>query len=467
MVFKRDKKGTEPRKRKFTDIFQRLHLEKVLFLILLVIVCGFSYIQYILNLDTIYPNIYIDGIDVGGLTRDEAVALLKENMDDSYRDDYFIITVPHKKYKIYFSDIEYVPDYEKAVELAFLTGRKGNAPERLKEIWKVRKNCLFITPQMCYNIEKIRNILENINKETYKEPENAQISIINGKVEVKPHVTGFSVNVNKSLTRIENFLSDRVWEDVELHSEEVLPKVTTQMVENISYKLGEYETFFNPENEARVHNIKTACNRINQTLLLSEEEFSMDKNLGDRTERNGYKPAKVIINNELVDGLGGGICQVTSTVYNSVLLSGLEVLERRNHTLPPSYIELGRDATISQGYIDFRFKNTSGYAVLIEAKTTGNRVVVTIWGQEPRVKTYARIRTKIIQIIEPDSVEEIIDPSLKPGEVMVVREAKPGYKVEVYRDILDINGKVIKTDKISVDTYQPQKKKIRVGAGGN
>ena len=96
----------------------------------------------------------------------------------------------------------------------------------------------------------------------------------------------------------------------------------------------------------------------------------MDKTLGARTEQNGYRIAKVIVNNELVDGLGGGICQVTSTLYNSVLLSGLEVLERRNHTLPPSYIEPGRDATISQGYIDFRFRNNTDYAILIEAKTS-------------------------------------------------------------------------------------------------
>ena len=128
---------------------------------------------------------------------------------------------------------------------------------------------------------------------------------------------------------------------------------------------------------------------------------------------------------------------------------------------------MGRDATIAQGYIDFRFKNTTGYAILIEARTIGNRVIVTIWGREPEVKTTARIRTQIIEVIEPEGVEEVADPSLKAGEAVVIREAKPGYKVEVYRDILDMTGNVIKTDKISVDTYQPQKKKIKVGAGGN
>jgi len=468
MVLKRVEDLDESLRHKKENRFQRIRLWQVISLLLfLIVLSGFLYAQYILNLTTIYPNIYIDGIEVGGLHRDEAIALLAENMDKAYLSDYLTLSIPHKQYKIYFSDIDYAPDYNRAVELAYNIGRTGSAVQKLNEIWKVRKNSLSITPQMCYNTEKTVNILESISKETFKEAQNAEIKISNGRVEIKPHVSGFLVDVNKSLIRIDNFLINRVWEDIELYVEESLPHVTTQMVENITYKLGEFETAFNPENEPKVHNLKTACNKINQKLLLAGEEFSMDKALGDRTEQNGYKKAKVIINNELVDGLGGGICQVTSTIYNSVLLSGLEVLERRNHTLPSTYIEMGRDATIAQGYIDFRFKNTTGYAILIEARTIGNRVIVTIWGREPEVKTTARIRTQIIEVIEPEGVEEVADPSLKAGEAVVIREAKPGYKVEVYRDILDMTGNVIKTDKISVDTYQPQKKKIKVGAGGN
>jgi len=99
---------------------------------------------------------------------------------------------------------------------------------------------------------------------------------------------------------------------------------------------------------------------------------------------------------------------VTSTVYNTVLLSGLEVLERRNHTLPASYIGVGRDATISQGYIDLKFKNTSEYSVLIEAKTVENKIVVVLWGLEPKEQTRFKIRTKIVQTIEPEGIEIVL-----------------------------------------------------------
>ncbi|AGC68329.1 VanW family protein [Thermoclostridium stercorarium subsp. stercorarium DSM 8532] len=434
-----------------------------LFLLFLFFLSCFLYIRHILNLTTIYPNIYIDGIYVGGLRREEAIALLDGNLDRTYQSEYLTLTISERRYKLYFEDIDYVPDYEKAVAVAFETGRRGNVAERLKEIWKTRKKALFITPPMYYNAEKVLKILDGIHKETYTEPQNAKINIFNGKVDLLPHKTGFSININESLKRIDNSLTNRVWEDVELCFEETLPSITTEMVENITYKLGEFETVFNPGNEARAHNIITACSKINQKLLLPGEEFSLDKALGDRTEKNGYRIAKVIVNNEYVDGLGGGICQVASTMYNSVLLSGLEVLERRNHSIPPSYIEMGRDATISHGYIDFRFRNNTDYAILIEAKTAGNRVIITIWGREPEVKTTARIRTQIVEVIEPEGIEEETDSSLKAGETRIVREAKPGYKVEVYRDFLDTSGTVVKTEKISVDTYLPQKKKVKKG----
>lgn len=237
-------------------------------LLLLAVLSVFLHLQYVLNLDTIYPNIYIDGIDVGGLHCKEALALLKENIDTSYLSDYFILSVPQKQYRIYFSDIDYKPDYDKAVELAYSIGRTGNAFQRLSEIAKVLRKPLSITPKMCYNIGKMERILESISRETFKEPQNARIEIFNGKVEIQPHAAGFFADIDKNLMRIDNFLVNMVWDKVELYYEEILPDITTQMVERITYKLGEFETSFNPANEPRVHNIKTACSKINQKLFL-------------------------------------------------------------------------------------------------------------------------------------------------------------------------------------------------------
>ena len=228
------------------------------------------------------------------------------------------------------------------------------------------------------------------------------------------------------------------------------------MVKDIT-RLSELKSF-NPKT-SQVAQHKNSVRKINQKLLC-RARYSRWIKCSRAYRRNGYRTAKVV-GNELVDARRR-ICQVTSTVYNAVLLSGLEVVERRNHSIPLSYIEMGRDATISHGYIDFRFKNNSGYAIFLETEAADGRVYVSIWGKCPDVPRTVKIRTRIIETIEPEGIETKEDETLSPGDSVIDRDAVPGCIVEVYRDTYDINGNLIKTEKISVDTYQPQKKVIRV-----
>lgn len=426
----------------------------------LVVFAGFIY--SVLHEETIYPGISVDGISMGGLTRQEALVLLRENIGAAIPRDAILLITPHRQYRLPLHDIGYEAEYGKALDVAYSKGREGNIVQRLTAIRNLRRKGLQIIAEMCYNQEKTVKILDSIRQDTEKKPRNANITIKSGKIKVTPHQTGLMMDMALSMTRVEKSLLGRTLEDTAMCIVEIVPDITEEMLGGITYKLGEFRTAFNTDNEGRAHNIKTACAKIDQKVLLPAQIFSMDKTLGSRTEKNGYKQAKVIINNELVDGLGGGICQVTSTFYNSVLLSGLEVLERRNHTLPLTYIDVGRDATISQGYIDFKFKNNLGYAILVEARIVGSQVVVAVWGRKPVSGNTMKIRTKIIERIDAEGVETEVDPTLKPGQSVVVREAIPGYRVEVYRDTIDPSGKVIKTEKISVDKYQPRKKKVKV-----
>ena len=423
---------------------------------------GYVRIRMLLQADTIYPGITIDGIDVGGLTPNNALSLLRENYSETLVKNALSLIGPKENYRIPLIDIAYGPDYANAVDTAYRQGREGNLIKRLKRIINLKLEGLHIKSEICYNKEKTGNILDSIIKGIETEPKNADIKIKKGKIEITPHRNGLLADRELTLYKIYRSLESGTLDDVVISVASARPDITTEMVKDITFRLGEFETAFNPENESRSHNIKTACEKINQKLLLPGQVFSMDKMLGERTEENGYRTAKVIVGNELVDGLGGGICQVTSTVYNAVLLSGLEVVERRNHSIPLSYIEMGRDATISHGYIDFRFKNNSGYAIFLETEAADGRVYVSIWGKCPDVPRTVKIRTRIIETIEPEGIETKEDETLSPGDSVIDRDAVPGCIVEVYRDTYDINGNLIKTEKISVDTYQPQKKVIRV-----
>lgn len=426
------------------------------------VISGFFYLKSLLQTGTIYPGVTIDGVDAGGLTPDDALRLLRETYTKTITKNAVILIVPEGQHRLPLKDIAYGPDYVNAVDAAYRQGREGNFVERLKRVGRLKSEGLHIKSEICYNKEKTGNILDSIIKDIEIKPKDAGIRIEKGKIKISPHENGLLADRELTLYKINKSLENRTLDDVVISVESVMPDITTEMVKDISFKLGEYYTAFNPENESRSHNIRTACAKISQKLLLPGQVFSMDKMLGERTEKNGYRTAKVIVGNELVDGLGGGICQVTSTVYNAVLLSGLEVVERRNHSIPLSYIEMGRDATISYGYIDFKFKNNSDYAVVIEAEAAGGQVHVSIWGKRPDRVCTVKIRTKIIQVIQPERVETKKDETLLPGENKVVKEEVPGYVVEVYRDTYDMNGNLIKTEKISVDRYQPQKKVIHV-----
>ncbi|NLO41221.1 MAG: hypothetical protein GX115_17360 [Ruminiclostridium sp.] len=420
------------------------------------------YLFSILNQKTIYQGISVDGVEVGGLTRQAALVLLRENQQAAIPGDGILLMTPLQQYRLPFHDIHYEAEYGKALDLAWSRGREGNVLQRLREINNLRRQGLPIVAGMCYDKDKIIRILDSIRQDIERKPKNASVSVKSGNIKVTPHQTGYIMDMKLSLERVEESLLKRTLQDVQLCVIDLTPDITEQMLDKITTRLAQFQTTFSTTNEGRVHNIKTACGKIDQQLLLPGEVFSMDRALGDRTEKNGYRNAKVIVNNELVDGLGGGICQVTSTFYNAVLLSGLEVVERRNHTIPLTYIDVGRDATISQGYIDFKFKNNLSYAVLVDARIYGNQVNVSIWGRKPQTEYKYRIRTKITEKTRSEGVETWLDPSLKPGEVVVVREAVPGCKVEVYRETVDSSGKVIQTEKISVDKYLPQKRKIKM-----
>lgn len=463
MMFRHGKtRKSKKKKRNISVARYKKHVLLVPLSFAILLIASAVFIYFFLDTNTIYHGIYIDGIHVGGLTRREALELLQKSYAESGFPDGIMLITPFDKYRLPFADIGYAPLYGKAVDEAFMTARRGNIFKRLIYIRKLRKQGLQIYAEMCYNKEKLAEIIRSIRIDSERAPKNADVKVSNGNVKVTPGQSGYALDLNLSMKRVERNLSSRTAADIELFGVEILPDITTQMVDKISYELGTFSTYFSPQNEGRVHNIKNACGKIDQWLLFPGDNFSMDKALGDRTEANGYRQARVIVNNELVDGLGGGICQVTSTLYNTVLLSGLKVLERRNHTLPLTYIEMGRDATIAQGYIDFKFANNSEYAIIIEARVTDNQVCISVWGCEPEEKVKRRIRTKIIEKIMAEGVLTETDGTLKPGEMVVVREAMPGYKVEVYLDTIDKNGKVIKTEKISVDHYIPQKKKIKV-----
>ena len=234
-----------------------------------------------------------------------------------------------------------------------------------------------------------------------------------------------------------------------------LPETTIDSIleELFHDTLSTYSTSFNVNEKERTENVKLAAESINNVILMPGQEFSYNNVVGERSTERGYKIAKVYQAGQVVDGLGGGICQVSSTLYNAVVKADLEVLERKNHSLPVSYVKLGRDATVVYGVLDFRFRNNQQYPVRIESSITGGTLKIDICGVQTKPNRTVDIETETVAVL-PFTEKSIEDATLPMGTHKVIQTGKKGYKVKSYR-VTKENGVEIDRKLISTDTYSP------------
>ncbi len=216
-----------------------------------------------------------------------------------------------------------------------------------------------------------------------------------------------------------------------------------------------YTTYYASSSE-RISNIKRASNSINDTFLDANEEFSFNQVVGERTEKNGYLSAKIISYGKFVEGVGGGVCQVSTTLYNAVLLAGLTVTESHPHSLAVSYIAPSFDAMVSFGYADLKFVNDTGFPIVIKTQTNDYMLTISIFGQKMSER-YARQSTITGELPAPPEEtifdEENLYPELDVGERKVICYSKKGLTSEGALIKL-INGKPVSVKTIRKDVYR-------------
>lgn len=233
--------------------------------------------------------------------------------------------------------------------------------------------------------------------------------------------------------------------------------------EAFPYLISQFSTKYDASNRNRSTNLEIAAEKINGKVLMPGEEFSFNKIVGKRTVEAGYKDAAIYADGGVVDGLAGGICQISSTLYNSVLLANLQITERRNHSFTTSYAPAGRDATVVWGTTDFRFVNSRSYPIKIEATVKNGIAEFKIHGMQEETEYEVRILPVRTQSI-PYATTYEEDPTIIPGQQVVKQAGHAGCKVTTYKE-LRLNGEVVSKEPISNDTYQPMRTIIRVAPG--
>lgn len=262
--------------------------------------------------------------------------------------------------------------------------------------------------------------------------------------------------------------SESIRLDVPLRS--IQPKVTVESLqrEGIRRKIVQFTTGLSTSGPGRRYNVDAAARSIDGIVLAPGEIFDYAKVIEYAEKTYGFREAPVILRGKLVPGIGGGICQVSSTLYNAAIRTGLEIIERRNHSLPVSYLPKGQDATFAKGYINFRFKNTFGHHLLIRAEVENDQLIVKLFGDMPKNISYT-IESRTTKVLPPPE-KYVTNSSLPFGSKQIILKGTTGYIVETYR-IKKIDDQAVGSILLSRDTYPPQPSVIAVpsaesGAGG-
>ena len=331
---------------------------------------------------------------------------------------------------------------------------KSEIISQLKNI--TQRNSIITIPTETVKPEEID--LEKIRNEIYKEPENAYISQKPTTVHTDVDGIDFEITLEEAQELLKE---DKEEYTIPLKITQPEIKIEDLGEEAFPDKLGTYTTRYDPTNKNRSNNLEISAEKIDGTIVLPGEIFSYNQTVGERTIAAGYKEAGAYAGGRVVQDVGGGICQTSSTLYNAVLYANLEIVERSNHQFLTSYVDAGRDATVSWGAIDFKFKNTRSYPIKIEAKVKNGVCEMSIYGIKEDTEYEVIIQSDVLSYISYTTKYEE-DSTLQEGKEVVEQSGYTGCTSEAYR-ILKLNGKVVSKTLLSKDTYDPMTRIIRRG----
>lgn len=302
--------------------------------------------------------------------------------------------------------------------------------------------------------------LEKIHEEIYKEPQNAYF--VKEPFQLFTHVDGVDFGI--SMDEAKNLLVEDKQEYI-IPLKITSPEITTKQLgmEAFPEKLATYTTRFDASNTNRATNIRIAANTINGMVLMPGESMSFNGTLGPRTAAKGYKPAGAYLDGQVIDSYGGGICQVSSTLYNTVLLANLEIVTRYNHSSLVSYLPVGRDAAVSYGGKDFEFKNSRSYPIKIAASAKNGVLKIEFYGIKEETEYEIIIESRVTQSI-PYTIKYVDNAALPAGTEKVKSKGTNGAKSVAYK-VTKLNGVVISRVELSRDTYNPMQRIVERGTG--
>ena len=439
--------------------------KKILITLALILMLIFISVMYFTEEYTnpyMHKGVKIEDIDVSNLSKEDALKEVKSVTDEMIKNKVVNFTYEDISVPVPLRDFGYKLNLEDAINKAYSYGRSDNLFYNYLDIIKgyiFKKN--FVA-KADIDDAKREEVILNIGSKIFKKPVDAHPIIKDdGSVTIKDSEIGRYMDINeaKDLINLDILHEDKI----ELPVYKTEPKIYSNYYDGIDKKLGDFETDYSSSIKNRKENIRLAASKFNNMKLNPGDEISFNDVVGEISEKTGFKSATVIVGGEYESGIGGGICQVSTTLYNSLILSDLEITERHNHSRPIHYVDLGTDAAVARGYKDLKFKNNTNNPILILSEANGEKLNFKVLGNGSDRDYEVKIIPQLLGTVSP-GVDTIYSDALPDGESTVRESGARGYSYKTYKEIIK-NGEVVDKKEISKSYYLPKDKVVVVGTG--
>lgn len=439
----------------------------VLFILVLMI-AAYIYVAYRMvkpQDDIICNGVFVESIDLSGMTREQAEDAIQEYIGLK-TERLLEVDVNGKKVTTSLKKIGYECEASDCIDQALRVGKSGNPFANYVEIKEAQNNHIVYDLTFKYSDEKIQSFVKKKCGKECTKAKNSKVKMQDGALTYTEAKDGITIDTESTMEKIKKALQEREEDAVINVSAEITvqePAVTEELASRCKDKIGTFRTVFNAGNVSRSKNVANAARLINGKVLNPGETFSVHDAISPMTEDNGYYAAPSYNNGKVEDSIGGGVCQVSTTLYNAVLRAELEIVERSPHSMVVTYVEPSMDAAIAGDYKDFKFRNNTQVPIYIEGGTYSGNIYFNLYGEETRSKKRkVTFESETIETMQPGADKITYDKTKPTSYTKVEQEAHVGYRAVLWKVVKE-NGKEEKTQ-INSSTYQASPRYVTKGS---
>ena len=413
----------------------------------------------------INDGVYIDSVHIGGMTREEANEAVDKYVDD-LKTTTITLEVEENSEQVTLDKLGFAYKEHDYIEQATSIGESGNLLKRYKEMKDIAHNNLIFQLEYSLDSNLIKDFVETKLSAYDIEAKNASLKREGGEFVYSDHTVGRHVQVEETIELVKESIHVN-WDKENITLGAVVlqdePEFTRDIVEKVDSVLGTYTTSFSSSSSSRAANLSHGAKLVNNTVLYPGDEFNAYDILAPFTISNGYSVGGAYENGMLVDSIGGGACQVTTTLYNSAIYAELDITERSAHSMTVSYVDLARDAAIAGTYKNLRFVNNTDYPILVQGYTKNRNITFTIWGHETRPEN-RKIEYKTVVLSQKNPPADVVteDPTLPITYNKSTQSPHTGYVAELYKIVYE-GGKEVSREVVNKSSYMASPRYVTIG----